>query len=149
MANIKDLGYGVLGITLLVVIVAVIAFGIEIVITIAPFIRIISLVVIALALTTLLLAFSRKTRMITGHGLLIASYALGALVWVDSFVYTYELWGRTAVFIGLFLMGIGVLPMAVLATLFKGQWLVSLLLLFIMAITWGFRIWGATWIEEY
>lgn len=68
------------------------------------------------------LAFFRKSMRFAGVGLFLASYVFGALLWTGSLVFTYTLWGMLAVFLGLFLLGIGVVPFALLATLFKGMW---------------------------
>ena len=53
-----------------------------------------------------------------------------------AFLYTLSIWGFVALFIGLFLLGVGVVPVAMLATLLNGMWmpLISLLLLTIMTI---------------
>ena len=40
---------------------------------------------------------------------------------LTSLLLTYELWGTTAVIIGLVLLGIGIVPVALLAALFHGH----------------------------
>jgi len=35
---------------------------------------------------------------------------------------TYSIWGAFAVYVGLFVLGIGVIPLSILATAIKGQW---------------------------
>jgi hypothetical protein len=57
-----------------------------------------------------------------------------------GFLLTLAIWGATGVIIGLFLAGIGVVPVAMLATLFHGMWepLIQLVLLFIL--TFGTRM---------
>jgi hypothetical protein len=66
---------------------------------------------------------------------------------LEGLLLTLAIWGVGAVFIGLFLAGVGVVPIAMLATLLKGMWgpLIELVLLTIM--TFGSRI-GAMSLAE-
>ena len=85
------------------------------------------------------LAIPKVTRGFSTVALLIASYIFGATLWMEGLLLTLLIWGAGAVFIGLFLAGVGVVPIAMLATLLKGMWgsLVELLLLTI--VTFGSR----------
>ena len=58
---------------------------------------------------------------------------------MEGLLLTLSLWGLGAVFIGLFMAGIGVVPIAMLATLLKGMWapLVQPALLTIMTFASG------------
>ena len=56
---------------------------------------------------------------------------------------TLDLWGGCAAVIGLFLLGIGVVPIAMLATLFNGMWIELGLLVLAVVLTFGLRILGA------
>jgi hypothetical protein len=71
--------------------------------------------------------------------LFFASYVFGATLWMEGLLLTLFIWGLGAVFIGLCVVGIGVVPIAMLATLLKGMWgpLIELVLLTIM--TFGSR----------
>lgn len=85
------------------------------------------------------LAIFRRTQRLAGDGLFVSSYAFGVTLWIWAFLLAYTIWGALAVIIGIFLVGVGVVPIAMLATAFTGQWgnlgiLVSLLL-----ITFGIR----------
>jgi hypothetical protein len=60
----------------------------------------------------------RRTRAFSAAGLMIASYVFGACLWITSLLLTYELWGTIAVIIGLAVVGIGIVPVALLAALF-------------------------------
>lgn len=93
------------------------------------------------------LAIPRATRGFSSVALFIASYVFGATLWMEGLLLTLFIWGLGAVFIGLFIAGIGVVPIAMLATLLKGMWgqLVELVLLTIM--TFGSRI-GAMSLAE-
>jgi len=52
------------------------------------------------------------------------------------------LWGLFGLFVGLFIMGIGVVPIAMIASLFKGEWSILWDLFFLIAFALGFRILG-------
>ena len=77
-----------------------------------------------------------------GTGMVIASYVFGANLWVWSLLLTYVLWGGWALFIGLFMFGVGIVPIAMLATLFKGMWSTLGELVLLTALTFGIRLWG-------
>ena len=77
----------------------------------------------------------KETRLFAGVGLLICSYVFGALLWAFGFLVTYNLWGIFGLVIGLMLFGVGVVPIAILATLFKGMWsTLGLLILGLFAV---------------
>lgn len=85
------------------------------------------------------LAFFQKTRGFSALGLLVASYVFGATLWVWAFLLTYSLWGLTALLIGLFMAGVGVVPIAILATLFHGEWWIMGQLILLLIFTFGSR----------
>jgi hypothetical protein len=85
------------------------------------------------------LAFIRKTRGFSAVGLLVASYVFGATLWVWAFLLTYSIWGFTALLIGLFMAGVGVVPIAMLATLFNGEWSMLGQLILLLVFTFGSR----------
>jgi hypothetical protein len=90
-----------------------------------PWIAIISLITFVICLVILFpLALFKRTRELSILGLLIASYVFGFIAWIWSFLLSYTLWGSMGLFIGLFLGGIGVVPIALLATAVGGYWLV-------------------------
>lgn len=82
-------------------------------------------------------------------GMVIASYVFGATLWIWGLLLTYTLWGGVALFIGLFLMGVGVVPIAMLATMFNGMWSEFGQLVFLLAMTVGARAFGAYNIVKY
>ena len=61
---------------------------------------------------------------------------------------TLALWGVLAVIIGLFLFGVGVVPIAMLATLFNGMWLELGLLFLAVILTFGCRLLGIVLAES-
>lgn len=106
----------------------------------------VGLSVLAAAVSVLVflpLAAFRKTRGFSGAGFYATSYVFGATLWVWSFLLTYALWGGIALFIGLFFAGVGVVPIAMLATAFKGMWPFCGQLMLLLVITFGTRLFGA------
>ncbi len=69
-----------------------------------------------------LFVVSRKTRPWLGMAMWLWSYLAGLALWMSSLLVVWQLWGLGAVIIGLFLAGIGVVPIAFLACLFKAEW---------------------------
>lgn len=68
------------------------------------------------------LGIFKKTRAFSGIGLLVSSFAYGLTLWFLSLILVYCLWGGLAVFLGFFLIGVGNMPLALLATSINGQW---------------------------
>src|SRR5437870_4460788 len=79
-------------------------------------------VLVALVLLLLPLAGFRKTRGFSGLGIVLGSYVFGLTLWVWALLLTFQIWGWFAVVIGLLIAGIGIVPIAMLATLFSGEW---------------------------
>ena len=84
----------------------------------------------------------RKTRELAGVCMFFSSYVFGLTLWFLGLLLTYVIWGGFAVFIGLFLAGVGVVPVAMLATLFKGLWGPFGILIGLTVLTFGTRIFG-------
>lgn len=84
-------------------------------------------------------ALFRPTRGFAGLGFLIASFVFGAVLWTWSFIVTMVLWGVFGVIIGLLLAGVGIVPVALLAILFHGEWHRLEDLLLLIALTLGAR----------
>jgi hypothetical protein len=83
-----------------------------------------------------------STPRFAGNGLIIASYVFGACMWTWSFLLAYAMWGWVGLFVGLFMAGVGVVPIAVLATLFHAEWSILGQLALLVLLTFGFRAWG-------
>ncbi len=62
---------------------------------------------------------------------------------MEGFLLTLSLWGVFGVFVGLFMGGIGVVPIAMFATSVKGQWMPLIELVVLAVMTFASRI-GAT-----
>jgi hypothetical protein len=105
-----------------------------------PWLVSISAFTLAVSVLVLLpLSFFRRTRGFAAVGLLISSYVFGLNLWVWGLLLTYHLWGAWAVILGLFIIGVGVVPFAMLATLFKGMWPQLGELIFLTVLVFGLR----------
>jgi hypothetical protein len=85
------------------------------------------------------LSLFRGTRVFSCYGFFIGSYAFGLCGWVLGFLVTYSLWGFIGVAVGLFIFGIGVVPVAMLAAAIHGTWEVAWELLALLVLTFGSR----------
>lgn len=86
-------------------------------------------------------AFS-KTQGISGRLMFLSSWAFGIYVWLYSVVFAYYAWGFLAVFIGLALLGVGVIPIALVAAAIQGLWSPFFEVLTLTVATFGFQIFG-------
>ena len=68
-----------------------------------------------------------------------SSYVFGFTVWMWGYLLCLIIWGFWAVFVGLMVMGVGVVPIAILACMFKGEWGVILELIILIFLTFGSR----------
>jgi hypothetical protein len=91
--------------------------------------------VVILILTPL--AFFRRTKAYARLGLLIVACTFGVILWLGSIELLYVAWGASAVFTGLCLLGIGVVPLAFLAALFTSDWSGLLVVLVLLASAAG------------
>jgi hypothetical protein len=88
------------------------------------------------------LAIFRRTRPSAGLGLYVSSYVFGIGLFAYSCIYTVQLWGYGALFVGLFLAGVGVVPVAFLATLFHKAWPLFWDVVYGVVMTYGTRCLG-------
>jgi hypothetical protein len=89
-----------------------------------------------------------KTKMFGGIGMFISSYVFGLTLWFLGLLITYFTWGFLGVFIGLILGGIGVIPVAMLATLLVGELFVLFVLILLSILTFGLKILGVYMISK-
>lgn len=87
-------------------------------------------------------SFFRPFRALCAWSFLLWSYLCGISLWMCCLLLTLNLWGVTAVIIGLLMAGVGVIPMAILATSFKFQWSFVLQLLLQLILCLAARIYG-------
>lgn len=88
------------------------------------------------------LSFFKKIRSFSIVSLYVLSFWFGITLWIHSAVTVHYLWGTVALFIGLFLMGVGVLPVAIIAAIFFAEWMILLDLILLIIATFGSRILG-------
>ena len=151
-ARVKDAGSVILG---LAVLVGMLAIGIGLLTGAAAFsLWVLEWTFPAFAITLLVsvvllapLSLSPPTRGFSAVGFLIASIAFGAILWLWGMAYTYTVWGLFGVIVGLVLLGVGVVPVAMLAALVHGDWGNLGMFVVTAVITFGFR--GlANWLGE-
>ena len=61
----------------------------------------------------------RRTRMFSVTVIFIATWPMGAVLWVNSAIFLWVMWGIPGVIVGLFFAGIGIVPVALLAALIE------------------------------
>jgi len=152
--RIKDLGWGILGIASLIIIVLLVGLfihgGAWLSSKVYPIVTVIFGITFVIALIILTpISIFKKARGFAGKGIVISSYIFGFTLWVWSFLLTYALWGGLGIFIGLFLFGVGIVPIAMLATAFKGLWAIFGQLILLTILTFGSRFFGVFLIESY
>lgn len=156
--RLKNIGLGTLGfgmwILLIVLAVLMIIAAEWIGLKALPYLYAIDWICLGFTLLVLLpLACVRKTRAFAAHCMVYSSFVYGITLWFLGLILTDALWGFWAVFLGLFFLGVGCVPFAMLATLFKGMWGALAVLVFLTILTFGIRslgIWFLTKIpDEY
>jgi hypothetical protein len=95
------------------------------------------------------LSFFRKTDIVSGFAFFISSHLFGLLLLLYSISAVYVLWGLGGVIFGLLLGVIGVIPLALIASLLAGQWWLLLSLLLGIISTIGFRVLGVYLLSKY
>ncbi len=102
---------------------------------------------IALAIAVLILlpfAAWRKTRSSAGAGLVLVSYIFGATTWFLGAAVTFGSFGWIGLIIGLFILGIGVVPLGIIGTFFTlGISEIGVSLCVMLVITLAARFTGA------
>jgi uncharacterized protein YacL len=88
----------------------------------------------------------RPARGVCGFALYVASVAVGIDIWLWSIATVKILWGTAATIIGLLLAVVGVVPMALLASIFHQEWLplgylvINLVILYFMQFAGGLML---------
>jgi len=88
------------------------------------------------------LGIFRKTKGVSACALIVSSYVYGLTLWFWSLCLAYLLWGIFAVVVGLFIAGVGVVPIAILASAFTGEWVIMGQILLLLVLTFGSRMLG-------
>lgn len=146
MNTLKSIGGTLLGIATFVGIIIAIALfftlGAKVAFTIAPFINWLAGTLFIINLLLLLFAVIPKARGVIGLIIYISSYVYGLSAWIFGLAVALALWGWIAVIIGIFLGGVGVVPIGMLAAIFNGHWSIFWTLLLTVILTYGARIIG-------
>jgi hypothetical protein len=144
METIKNLSWGILGIAIIIGLAVLVGLlmggGLIFANRILPWIEWLSSITFLIDILFLPLSFFKKSRGVSSLVFFISSDVYGLELWIRSLLLTYILWGGFWVIIGLLFAGVGVLPMALLATIFSGQWGVFLGLVLSTIITYGTRV---------
>lgn len=152
MEILESIGGVLLGIAFFVgSIIALILFftvGATVGVTILPFVSWLTGILFAVNIIALLIAISRKTRGVVGIIIFLSSYVYGLQTWITGLLVALAFWGWVVVIIGLFMGGIGVVPIGMAAAIFNGRWSIFFVLLINVILTYGTRIIGRTLAES-
>jgi len=145
MKKIKSFFSGILGIVIFIASILIFAliliFGAYIAQTINPVLVTITTIITIICIFILIpLSIFKKTRIVSFYGLFISSYIFGFSLWIFSFLTTYFYWGFFGVILGLFVMGIGVLPFAFIASILHSDWSSLGNIIFMFILTFGSRL---------
>lgn len=91
---------------------------------------------------SLIFAIFRRFRGRAGFGLMIYSYIAGMDLWVRALALTYATTGLIGVIGGVLLAGIGVVPIAMGAMIYRAQWSVLIYLAVALVLVFVFRFFG-------
>ena len=109
-----------------------------------PWLELFSMTALGICIFVLLpLATFRATRAVASSLFLWVSFVFGLTAWFFGLLLTYSLWGVIAVIIGLFILGIGVVPIGMLAALVNGMWPELGFLVLAVVLTFGCRAFAA------
>ena len=88
------------------------------------------------------LGIFKKTKNASAIGLIVSSYVYGLTLRFWALLLAYLLWGTTAVIFGLYMAGVGVVPLALLASAIKGEWGITGQIILLLILTFGSRLLG-------
>lgn len=88
------------------------------------------------------LGLFKKTGMIGGMGMAVSSYVFGLILWILGLLVTYFTWGFIGMIVGLALGGVGVVPIAMIASLLDGNFSILMTLIVLLVLTLGIRFLG-------
>jgi len=86
------------------------------------------------------LSLIKKTGEFGFSAMFLSSYVFGLTLWFAGLLLTYDIWGFFGVIVGLFLGGVGVVPVGMLATLLTGEFGALLFLIALVVLTFGLRV---------
>ena len=151
--RLKDWGWSLVGFLFFTAIILIAIFfihgGVWLADKVLPWLAPFSLLVLILSILVLLpLGLFRNTRVFAGNGLYLVSFIFGITVWLYGLLLTYVLWGPFGVIVGLGILGVGVVPIAMVLTLINGMWPTIVELVVLVALTFGSRVLGLYWVNK-
>jgi len=150
---LKSIGGFIMGIGILFGIIFLAIFfikgGVWLGAMVLPWLSIIMWLVFVLDILVFLpLGIFKKTKGVSAFGFVLSSYVYGLTLWFWALLLTYLIWGTRAVFIGLFIAGIGVVPISILATALNGEWAITGQIILLLVLTFGSRMLGFYFAER-
>lgn len=144
---LKSIGGFIIGIAVFLGIIFLAIFliqgGVWLGAKVLPWLSVVMWLVFALDILIILpLGIFKKTKGASAIGLVVSSYVYGLTLWFWALLLTYLIWGAIAVFIGLFIAGVGVVPIAMLATAIRGEWAITGEIVLLLVLTFGSRMLG-------
>ncbi|MBK3665052.1 DUF4339 domain-containing protein [Bradyrhizobium diazoefficiens] len=103
-------------------------------------------IVVCIVILAPLSAF-RKTRVVSAIGFFSSSYIFGTCLWMIGLLTAYFYWGLKSIIIGMCMFGVGLVPVALLASLFNSDWTALSMMLIGVVLTYGARM-LAFWMFE-
>jgi len=155
MEALKNVGWGLLGIAIIVAVVFLAALLINGMAWVSGYVfwsYLFDVVTVVCIVLLLPLAPFRKTRIVPAYGLYVASFVFGVCVWMYGFMVTYEFWGGAGVFIGLMLGVVGIVPLGIIAAAWHFEWMIVAELIYGLVLTYGARaiaLWLGAKIDRY
>jgi hypothetical protein len=145
--KLKSFGYYILGIAgiflLLLISIAMINGAVWVGEHVLQWLMNFSWIVLFINLFILLpLGLFKKTRIVGGIGMYVSSYVFGLTLWFLGLLLTYFKWGFFGILVGLILGGVGVVPVAMLAMLFGGDFFTFTTLIVLAILALGTQILG-------
>jgi hypothetical protein len=85
------------------------------------------------------LSFFRRTRLFAANSFIVVSYIFGLNLWCFALLSTVIYGGTLMAIIGLMVAGVGIVPVALVTIVSKGEWWHLLDLIFLIVLTFGCR----------
>jgi hypothetical protein len=83
------------------------------------------------------LSLFQRTRIISVYGFLVCSYVFGLYTWLYGFLMTYGIWGGPGIAIGTLLVGVGVVPLGMIASALHSEWSPVIAMMVGLILTFG------------
>lgn len=152
MQTMKSIGSGLLGIIIfggfIIATALLYTLGAKLAFTIQPFVNWLAGILFVVNLIALLVAIAPKARGIAGLIIYVSSFVYGLGTWIFGLAATLAIWGWFTVIVGLFLGGVGVVPIGMFAAIFNGEWAIFWTLIINLVLTLGARLIGTMLISS-